>query len=140
MSRLDELLAALPPAPFVDDLGLRFTAAGDGWAESELPTSPRHTQAQGLVHAGVLATMADHTAGAAASTCVAPGAHVVTTEFKINLLRPVTAPRVRCRAEVVKAGRRVTVVESRVSAVADDGTASPAALALLTLTVIDAGG
>ncbi|HVP03501.1 MAG TPA: PaaI family thioesterase [Solirubrobacteraceae bacterium] len=136
MSRMDELLAALPPAPFVDDLGLRFTELGEGWAESALTTTPRLTQAQGLVHAGVLATIADHTAGAAAATLVDEGRYVVTTEFKINLLRPVIAPRVHCRAEVVKPGRRITVVESRVSAESDDGERALAAIALLTLAVV----
>jgi len=133
---LERLLASLPPAPFVDDLGLRFTALGEGWAESEIATAPRLTQAQGLVHAGVLATMADHTAGAAASTTAAPGQAVVTAEFKLNLLRPATAPALRCRAEVVKAGRTLTVVEARIHSAGEDEESRLCALAVLTMSVL----
>jgi len=133
---LEHLLASLPPAPFVDGLGLRFTALGEGWAESEITTAPRLTQAQGLVHAGVLATMADHTAGAAASTTAPDGKVVVTAEFKLNLLRPATAPMLSCRAEVVKAGRALTVVEARIHAGDDGAEPKLLALAVLTMSVI----
>ncbi|CAQ71130.1 hypothetical protein RALTA_A3213 [Cupriavidus taiwanensis LMG 19424] len=60
------------------------------------------------------ATMADHTAGAAASTILEAGQHVVTAEFKINLLRAVRSERLRCRADVLKSGRSIIVVEADV--------------------------
>jgi uncharacterized protein (TIGR00369 family) len=136
---LEALLASAPPAPFPDELGLRFTALGSGWAESELDVEPRHAQAQGLVHAGALATMADHTAGAAGTT-VAPAGHVVVTaQVQLNLLRAAIGPRLRCRAEVVKAGRTLTVAEARVHA-GEDPARSLCALAVLTLSVVPAPG
>lgn len=133
---LEQLLASSAPAPFVDDLGLRFTALGEGWAESEIAVEPRLTQAQGLVHAGVLATMADHTAGAAATTTAPAGRAVVTAEFKLNLLRPAMAPKLRCRAEVVKAGRTLTVVEARIHTGGEDVEPRLCALAVLTMSVL----
>ena len=69
-----------------------------------------------MVHAGVLATLADHCAGAAASTQLAEGEFVVTVEFKINLLRGARGERLSCRAEVLKRGSTLTVVESQVYA------------------------
>ncbi|MGT2493547.1 PaaI family thioesterase [Cupriavidus basilensis] len=76
--------------------------------------TPRHLQHGGIVHAGVQATMADHTAGAAATTMLDTGRHVVTAEFKINLLGP-PAPTPAAR-DVLKSGRTIIVVEADVFA------------------------
>ncbi len=101
-------------APFIADLGLEFKDAGPGWCETELPIQPKHLQQDGYVHAGVQAAMADHTAGAAAGTLVTESDMVLTIEFKINLLRPAKGERLRCRGQVIKSGKNITVVESKV--------------------------
>lgn len=100
-------------APFVADIGLELVGVGTGWCETALPLGARHLQHGGVAHAGVISTLADHTAGAAAQTVCAPGQTVVTAEFKINLLRPGQG-RLVCRAEVLKAGRHFHVVEAEV--------------------------
>jgi uncharacterized protein (TIGR00369 family) len=48
----------------------------------------------GLIHAGVLTTMADHTSGCAARSVVGLEHDVITVEFKINFLRPAVPDRV----------------------------------------------
>jgi len=101
-------------APFVGDLGIEFVDAGPGWCETALAVAPRHLQHSGVVHAGVISTLADHTAGAAAQTRCGEGELIVTAEFKINLLRPGQGERLDCRAQVLKAGRSLHVVESEV--------------------------
>ena len=45
-------------APFMVDLGVVPTAVGDGTVSTELRVERRHTQHTGVVHAGVMATMA----------------------------------------------------------------------------------
>ena len=75
---------------------------------------PRHLQQNGFIHAGVQTTLADHAAGGAAATVLVDGSTVLTLEFKVNLLRPARSERLLCRAEVLKAGRQATVVESEV--------------------------
>ncbi|MDA7417047.1 PaaI family thioesterase [Xenophilus arseniciresistens] len=100
-------------APFVADIGLQLVDAGQGWCETALPLAARHLQHGGVAHAGVISTLADHTAGAAAQTLCAPGQTVVTAEFKLNLLRPGQG-RLLCVAEVLKAGRNFHVVEAEV--------------------------
>jgi uncharacterized protein (TIGR00369 family) len=101
-------------APFIAALGIELGSFGPGWCETHLSVAPRHLQQDGLIHAGVQATMADHTAGAAAGTLLAPGEIVLTVEFKINLLRPAAGEALRCRAEVVRPGKTLTVAESSV--------------------------
>jgi uncharacterized protein (TIGR00369 family) len=103
-------------APFVAHLGIEFKNLGDGWCEAALRLQDWHLQQTGVVHAGVLATLADHCAGAAASTQLPEGEFVVTVEFKINLLRGARGEQLSCRAEVLKRGSTLTVVESQVYA------------------------
>jgi uncharacterized protein (TIGR00369 family) len=103
-------------APFVEHLGITLEGLGSGWCEAGLELKPWHLQQTGVAHAGVLATLADHTAGAAATTQLAPGEYVVSAEFKINLLRGARGERLHCRAEVLKPGQTLSVVEAVVFA------------------------
>jgi uncharacterized protein (TIGR00369 family) len=103
-------------AAFVNDVGIRLTGCGPGWCESELAVAPRHYQHHDFVHAGVQATIADHTAGAAATTLIRANEVVLSAEFKINLLNTARGERLRCKAQVLKAGRMLIVAESEVFA------------------------
>ena len=101
-------------APFVASLGIRLVTIGSEICETELVVEPRHLQQDGYVHAGVQATMADHTAGGAAATLIEPDHMILTAEFKINLLRAAKGERLTCRSKVLKPGSRLIVVESEV--------------------------
>lgn len=103
-------------APFVEHLGIELEDLGEGWCEAGLALKGWHLQQTRVAHAGVVTTLADHCAGAAASTQLAEGEHVVSIEFKINFLRGAKGDRLRCRAEVLKGGRTLVVVESQVFA------------------------
>lgn len=105
-------------ARFVRELGIRLVDLGPGWVESELAIEPRHMQQDGVVHAGVQATLADHSAGAAAGTLAPPGHATLSVEFKIQLLRPAVGERLRCRAEVLKPGSNIVATEAWVYAIA----------------------
>lgn len=108
-SRVEWILTS---APFIRDLGVEIVRIAPGLCETRLPLQERHRQHHGFVHAGVQATLADHTAGSAASTLIAADQLVLTAEFKINLLRPASGEILFCRAEVLKPGRQLSVVES----------------------------
>ncbi len=122
-------------APFIADLGLEFKDAGSGWCETELPIQPKHLQQDGYVHAGVQATMADHTAGAAAGTLVTESDMVLTIEFKINLLRPARGERLHCRGQVIKSGKNITVAESKVHCLSGEQSTF-VAQAMVTLAIV----
>lgn len=55
-----------------------------GIFESWLRIRSEHTQQDGFVHAGVIASMADHTGGHAAFTTVSAEFRILTIEFKID--------------------------------------------------------
>lgn len=101
-------------APFVAHLGIELEDLGEGWCEASLELKGWHLQQTGVAHAGVISTLADHCAGAAASTQLAEGEHVVSIEFKVNFLRGARGERLLCRADVLKSGRTLVVVESQV--------------------------
>ena len=124
-------------APFIRDLGIELEGLGPGWCESRLQLAERHLQQDDYVHAGVLATMADHTAGASTQTALTGNDIALSVEFKINFLRPAAGQWLRCRAEVLKAGRSLIVSESEVYA-SLDGAEKLVAKATVTLAVVPA--
>lgn len=79
--------------------------------------------------------MADHTAGAAAGTLRAANEIGLTVEFKINLLRPAKAERLRSQAKVIKTGRRICMAESEGYAV-EPGEPKLVSKATVTLAFI----
>lgn len=101
---------------FIAACGFVAEAAEWGLFRSRLTVTPKHRQQDGLVHAGVMATMADHTAGYAAFTVVPESHQILTIEFKINFLRPAGGEELLCRSLVLRPGQQILVAESEVFA------------------------
>ncbi len=125
-------------APFIRELGIEVQSVERGCVTTRLLVQPRHHQQNGVVHAGVIATMADHTAGGAATTMLVQGQICLTVEFKINLLRPALGPQMVCRGQVLRAGRSLVVVESEVFDNPAQGEPKLVAKAMVTLATVDA--
>ncbi len=117
-SVLDHVRGIFDKADFLRHLGIELTAVGEDWCESQMAVRDHHRQQHGFIHAGVLATLADHTAGGAARA-VSGDRDVITIEFKINFLRPAVGERLRCRAQVLRAGKSIIVSEAEVFALKD---------------------
>lgn len=113
---LDTLRGFFRNTPFMLDLGVEPLGGEAGRVRAELVLAPRHLQHTGVVHAGVLASLADHSMGAAAQTLAPEGVWVLTAEFKINLLRGARGERLLCEAWVIKPGRQLSFTEAEVFA------------------------
>ena len=85
-----------------------------GYFQSRVRIEDCHRQQDGFIHAGVMATMADHTAGYAAFTMVTEEFQILTIEFKINFLKPACGDALICRSKVIRGGSSVIVSESEV--------------------------
>ena len=131
----EELERIFNAAPFVMSLGIRLVGIDPGICETELDIEPRHLQQDGFVHAGVQATMADHTAGGAAATLIESDHIVLTVEFKINLLRAAKGERLTCRSKVLKPGSRLIVVESEVQC-ENEGTSTLVSKTTASIVVV----
>jgi len=101
-------------AKFIVDLGIEPISIEPGRVETRLIVQPRHLQHDNVIHAGVQATLADHTAGAAAYTVISAEQIVLTVNFLISLLKAAVGEELYCRAQVLRAGQRMVVVESEV--------------------------
>lgn len=135
----ERVRAIVEDGNFTRALGLELEAVRPGHCTTGLAVRPDHWQQDGYVHAGVQATLADHTGGSAAYSLIAADELVLTVEFKINLLRPAIGERLRCRADVLRAGRTLIVAESGVYIV-DGADERMCAKATVTLAVAPARG
>jgi uncharacterized protein (TIGR00369 family) len=120
---------------FIEHCGFYARRSDYGIFESEIAVEDRHRQQDGFIHAGVMATMADHTAGYAAFTTVDPEFQILTVEFKINFLKPAFGRKLRCRARVIRGGSRVIVAESEVTDLRG-AQATPEAVAKAMVTLM----
>lgn len=85
-----------------------------GCFQSKVQIENHHRQQDGFIHAGVMATIADHTAGYAAFSTVEESFQILTIEFKINFLKPAHGDFLVCRSKVIREGSQVIVAESEV--------------------------
>jgi uncharacterized protein (TIGR00369 family) len=98
---------------------------------------PELLQQNGLFHGGVIAYLIDNATTAAAATMIDRTKRaVITAEYKINLVAPSTGDRLTCRAEIVKLGRTLTVVEAKVFC-RIDGEEKLVAVALASIANLD---
>jgi uncharacterized protein (TIGR00369 family) len=104
----------LAQQPFSQYLGAEVTAFSSGHAVLELPLRAELLQQNGFAHGGVLSYLADNALTFAGGSVL--GTAVVTSEFKINYLRPATGDRLRVEAVVLHAGRSQAVVRCEIFA------------------------
>jgi uncharacterized protein (TIGR00369 family) len=97
--------------------GAKLTHIAPGRVEITAPILPLATQQHGVGHAALTFALADTAGGYAALTLMAEDREVMTAEAKINLLAPAKGDKLIARGEVVRAGRRLTVVRADVFAV-----------------------
>lgn len=130
------LQAAFDQAAFMRHLGVEAEAGETGSVTARLRVRPEHRQQTGVVHAGVIASLADHTSGAAAYTVAPPGQHVVTAEIKLSLLRGAAGAQLRAVARVVKPGRQLVFTECEVFDQAEGGEARLVAKSSATMVLV----
>ena len=133
----DRVRRSFARQPFTALLGAALTRVEPGFVEIDLPLREALCQQHGYAHAGASFTIADNAGGYAAQTLMAAGDGVLTVELKVNLLAPGRGERLIARAQVERAGRRITVCRSEVVVVGADGAESPVAVALGTFMCME---
>ena len=106
---------------FMKHIGFDLRVVEKGRTEGEMQIQTMHHQQRGLVHGGVIATIADITAGFAAYTMVPEDHHVVTGEIKVSYLNPGVGSKLRSVGWVLKSGRKLQFCEAEVYDIRDEG-------------------
>ena len=112
-------------------LGLKVTEVEAGRLVCEMPVTDELITMIGNMHGGCLSAMCDHVLGVVMYPVMPPGSWAATTEFKINLLAPVSGGTCVATAEIVSMTRRLAVVRIEIE---NDGR--PAAIAQGTCTIV----
>ncbi|MGO4302122.1 MULTISPECIES: PaaI family thioesterase [unclassified Cupriavidus] len=127
----------LASQPFSVLIGAELAALSPGKAELRLPTQHALLQQHGFVHGGVVSYLADNALTYAGGAAMA--APVVTSEYKINYVRPAIGDTLIARAECVTSGRQQAVVRCDVFVVRD-GEEKLCAVAQGTIARLGEGG
>jgi len=98
-------------------LGAELTALRRGHCQLELPVRDELLQNNGFVHGGAVSYLADNALTYAGGTAMA--VPVVTSEFKINYVRPAVGQRLIARADAVAVSKSQAVCRCDVFAVND---------------------
>ena len=104
----------LAQQPFSMLIGAELTALRPGHCQLELPMSDKVTQQDGFAHGGVVSYLADNALTYAGGTAMR--VPVVTSEYKINFVRPALGERLIARADAVAVGRNQSVCRCEVFA------------------------
>lgn len=94
-------------------LGFRLTQCKSGTATVEMQVRAEHLQEEGVLHGGLLTTLADTAAVYALMPDLAPDGAMTSIEFKMNFLRPAKLDRgiLRATSRVVRRGRKIAVCD-----------------------------
>jgi uncharacterized protein (TIGR00369 family) len=116
-------------------IGAELAALSTGQCELHVPVSEVVKQQHGFVHGGVLSYAADNALTYAGGTALR--VPVVTSEFKINYLRPAIGDRLIARASAVHTGKTQAVCRCDVFVV-QDGEEKLCAVAQGTIAALPA--
>ncbi|WP_368488013.1 PaaI family thioesterase [Clostridium sp. BJN0013] len=100
---------------FLSLIGAELEHVEDGKVIITCKRKDTLTQQQGLLHGGVVTSLADVACGYAALTTMPVDSEVLTVEFKINLIRPASSNKIVATGQVVKTGKTLVIAEAVVT-------------------------
>ena len=92
----------------------------DGAAIAFLDVDDRHLNPNGIVHGGVVFTLADTAMGWATLAVLDDGQICASIEVSVRYLRPIPGGRLVATASVLRAGRRIVHLECSITVDGDD--------------------
>lgn len=101
--------------PFSQFMGAQLLDSGPGHADMSIPIVDHLKQQHGFAHGGVISYLADNSITFAGG--LALGGNALTSEFKINYLRPAIGSHLIARARTKAVGKRQAVCLCEIYAV-----------------------
>ena len=118
--------------PFEPSLAVRVRERHPDGVTCECPINESFLNSHGVLHGGVIATIADEAAWYAIDAHTPFGPRSVTTELKVNYLEPIVGSKVVARTVLLRVGKTLCV--TRVDISGDKGTL--AAVAIVTYMIL----
>ncbi|HSM76798.1 MAG TPA: PaaI family thioesterase [Bryobacteraceae bacterium] len=124
--------ALVKKMPFNSLLGIRVVRLHPDGVSIECPLRADLMNANGTLHGGVLATLADSAVGIAINRHFGGLRPIATVEMKINYLKPVAGAKIRARARLLRVGKHLCVGQADIG----NSRSSLAATALITYILL----
>lgn len=113
-SLITSLRDRLQDSEFYRWAGVEVVDASPGVVEIAFEANGQHLNLQGLVHGGIVATLADTAMGLAVRTVLEPGRRHVTVQLGVEFLSPGRPGRIIARGRSVKIGTQLGFAEADV--------------------------
>jgi uncharacterized protein (TIGR00369 family) len=112
MDHLDFACKLFDAQPFTQLLGADLLEASPDGVVMALDLAPHHLQQHGITHGGVLSTMADLALAFAGG--LAMGSDAITSEFKINFIRPAKGNGLIANGKTIGVTKRQALVRAEI--------------------------
>ena len=106
----ERIVGARPTRGIDGFLGIVVTEMAPGRMVAEMEVTEEVITPMGTMHGGCLSAMCDHVLGVVMYPVMPAGYWAATTEFKLNLLAPVTTGVCRAASEIIAMSKRMAVV------------------------------
>ena len=114
--RVEDVRERVERSRFHAWLGMHLVGLRDGESELELEVGPDHVNLMGVLHGGVISSLADAATGIAMLSALDDGWSHLTTSIQVTFLSAgKLGDRVVARGRVVKRGRRFGYAEADVA-------------------------
>ena len=120
--------------PFGELIGFQFTKMRKGFSQCVLNVDKKLFNPHGVLHGGVLYSMADTGMGGALYTLLDKSELCATIEVKINYIKAVKTGNVTCDTKVINKGKKVAVLESEML---NDGVLVAKALGTYSIFIVN---
>lgn len=108
---VSDRLKQVQAGAFWELIGAKVIKAQNGEATVELVIEPKHLQAYGILHGGVLATLIDNGIGAAVHSLLTDEQASATVDLNIKFLKGISTGVLRAEGKVFKKGRTMMFAE-----------------------------
>lgn len=103
------------PPPIAQLIGVKFVHIEEGKTVFELEcNTEKHANPMGTIHGGILVDLADMAMGSAFLSMLEMDETFTTVELKINYLKPIWNEKITAKAEVIKKGSTIGLINCNV--------------------------
>jgi 1,4-dihydroxy-2-naphthoyl-CoA hydrolase len=110
----DRITGVTPRRGIDGFLGIVVTDVAPGRLVAEMKATDELITPMGNMHGGCLSALCDHVLGVVMYPVMPSGSWAATTEFKLNLLAPVSTGTCRATSEIIAMTKRMAVVRIEV--------------------------